>query len=627
MDDSGKYIKAKCSICVKETCIKGLSSVNSNFLKHIKRKHNYADYEEYKKRKLKQTDKASEKQTKIEDILGPKKVKGLTQSEFDSKLLKFVVCTMAPISIVDHPSFKDLFTGSGNTVMSRRSLVRKIEDEYEVTVTKLKSNLNNIQYVCTTADIWSTKRRSYLGVTCHWIDTNLGRHSATLACRRFSGTHSYDRVADLLEEIHLQYNLCSPKVVATVTDNGSNFVKAFAEYGLKLPISENEEYDSEAEDEDAFNFVNFTDSASNIPQSLPKHYRCASHTLNLLATTDLNKAINGNVALKSRHEKAIQKCNILWHKASRPKSAEVIQKVLGHTLSYPTITRWNSFYNSVNQIVVEKEKLKGLFQKLEINDSFRETEIQYLEEYCTLLKPIAESLNFLQGECNTFYGYLLPTILSLKVKLEKLRIDVKIKNIKVILDRLLVSLEKRFSNLFIISENSHDAIIAATTIPAVKLRWLNVLRETDKDADSRAIIKIIVNSTYTLFDPEQLLNNSPNQANEHPDLNEFFDFKEDTPLLEESGRGREMNDVAQLKAKIELELMKYLEDKRQNLDMIKDYKLIKEIFLKYNTGLPSSAAVERLFSFATFMNSPRRNALSDRNFEHLVFLKGNIFMD
>ena len=48
------------------------------------------------------------------------------------------------------------------------------------------------------------------------------------------------------------------------------------------------------------------------------------------------------------------------------------------------------------------------------------------------------------------------------------------------------------------------------------------------------------------------------------------------------------------------------------------------VFLKYNTPLPSSAAVERIFSTAGDIIKPKRACLSSANFEELVFLKGNL---
>ena len=44
---------------------------------------------------------------------------------------------------------------------------------------------------------------------------------------------------------------------------------------------------------------------------------------------------------------------------------------------------------------------------------------------------------------------------------------------------------------------------------------------------------------------------------------------------------------------------------------------------QYNTTLPSSAAVERLFSLGKDISKPKRCGLSNEHFEILAFLKGN----
>jgi hypothetical protein len=51
-----------------------------------------------------------------------------------------------------------------------------------------------------------------------------------------------------------------------------------------------------------------------------------------------------------------------------------------------------------------------------------------------------------------------------------------------------------------------------------------------------------------------------------------------------------------------------------------------DLFKKYNTPLPSSAAVERLFSSAGDILRAKRSSLSNINFEQLVFVRGNMHL-
>lgn len=56
------------------------------------------------------------------------------------------------------------------------------------------------------------------------------RCSAALACKQLQGTHTFSALAGALNDIHTEYNICD-KIVHTITDNGSNFIKAFRVYG------------------------------------------------------------------------------------------------------------------------------------------------------------------------------------------------------------------------------------------------------------------------------------------------------------------------------------------------------------------------------------------------------------
>ena len=51
---------------------------------------------------------------------------------------------------------------------------------------------------------------------------------------------------------------------------------------------------------------------------------------------------------------------------------------------------------------------------------------------------------------------------------------------------------------------------------------------------------------------------------------------------------------------------------------------LKKLFIHYNAILPSSAAAERLFSFAGLITRPHRRCLSDKTFEKLLLLKENV---
>lgn len=115
----------------------------------------------------------------------------------------------------------------------------------------------------------------------------------------------------------------------------------------------------------------------------------------------------------------MQKCSEVWKKVNKPKSSELIISILGSQLKYPVVTRWNSLYDSVRDLIKNKENLNKLCTKLE-TQIFHEKEIKYLEEFIELFKPIADGIDFLQQTEEMIYGYLLPTLATIRTKLLKI---------------------------------------------------------------------------------------------------------------------------------------------------------------------------------------------------------------
>ena len=620
VEEGEKNLRVRCTLCApSQKTLSSARNTTSNFKKHLDTVH--------KATNLVGKEPAKEKRSRdsAEDDGGlPPRAKrqctllskpAISPTKLRSLMLEYIVEDMLPLSTTDSPAFRKLIGGVYSTqVPGRKALTLHLDKVFVGMEPKLKGILETVDFVCTTADVWKACNRGFFGMTIHWIDpTTLQRRKAAIACTRLIGHNTYDVLAGKIDSIHRQFEICG-KVTATITDNGSNFVKAFKTFAVDpTPSSTSEEVeqieDSDQDEEEA-TFENVCDVLTLDPEEdddytqveyeLPPHERCAAHTLNLVASSDIDKSLSSSSLTKNIYRSSFAKCTSLWNKASRSTVAsDHVEATLKRKLTVPSSTRWNSYYDAVSRITENTlDELNSLCTKLELR-CFTEKESTFLKEYCKVLNPLARGLDVLQGEENCFYGTLLPTLVTILKKTKAMK-----PQLTAMTTGLALSLEdainRRFEKVF----DSRAAIISAITLPKFKLKWVE--SQTNKD-----------HYTQMLFD-EMRLYTDTNDSNEAEDGNGTQKEKASKKDFYEFDSDEEPTSCDT----VEIEAARYLGDAK-TLGCLNKYPTIKKMFLKYNTTLPSSAPVERLFSLGNLVLTAKRNKLTDARFEKLLLMRYN----
>ena len=75
-----------------------------------------------------------------------------------------------------------------------------------------------------------------------------------MLAKDFQG-HSFDAIAEKIQEVHDRFGLDYKKITHTITDNASNFAKTFREFGFKEQSENNDKKNSE----DEVNFESIND--------------------------------------------------------------------------------------------------------------------------------------------------------------------------------------------------------------------------------------------------------------------------------------------------------------------------------------------------------------------------------
>jgi hypothetical protein len=244
-------------------------------------------------------------------------------------------------------------------------------------------------------------------------------------------------------------------------------------------------------------------------------------------------------------------------------------------------------------VVIEKhsnDTIAEVFQSLDV-PLFRPNEVTFLKEYCLVMHPLAIALDILQAETKCYIGYLLPTLYSLRTKLLALMPTLTVAAPLAI--AVLHGIDERFATYY----SRSDLIIASVTLPQFRLRWIE---DDVKKGQARTMLYDLVRGQGQQH--EQQHNSQENVTDSDDD---FFSFG--------------VSVVVESTSEVDL----YLSETFKDIESLKKFPQILNLFKKYNTPLPSSAPVERLFSLGGQILTPRRNRLSDSHFQRQLLLRAN----
>jgi hypothetical protein len=206
---------------------------------------------------------------------------------------------------------------------SRRTFTRMLDARYDVQSTIFREKLQSVKFYTVTADIWTEahQTRSFLGITLHYLeDTNM--MTKNLSVHALDNRHTSEYISSIFNPEWESWGINRNKILAVVTDNGQNMVKAAC---------------------DTFGVDN--------------HVHCFANTLNLMAET----AIKNEPVISELIERI--KRIVTWFKQSCIASDALRRKQVKNGVAEASVlkliqsvdTRWNSKFFMIDRFLLLRQ--------------------------------------------------------------------------------------------------------------------------------------------------------------------------------------------------------------------------------------------------------------------------------
>jgi hypothetical protein len=150
-------------------------------------------------------------------------------------LMMFIITAALPFRCVENEYFKKFVKAlnSSNKLPDRKNISKSAKSHHDKIKEKLKRELEPIEHIALTSDGWTSRQNySYLGVTCHYLNSNFQICHFNLAVRHFLGGHNAENITKCIKNIICEYKIES-KISFIVTDNAANIINAVEKLKFK----------------------------------------------------------------------------------------------------------------------------------------------------------------------------------------------------------------------------------------------------------------------------------------------------------------------------------------------------------------------------------------------------------
>lgn len=272
----------------------------------------------------------------------------------------------------------------------------------------ISSQLEEADYFSVITDAWtSAAMEKYVALNVSFIDRQYDLKTLTLAVIPLNVAHTWVAVTKAIA-VRLQNALpADSTLVATVTDNGANFVKVAKALHTNLDTAAIE---SEVGDIDSW------DEPVDDGEEVTASWRCVAHKAQL-AVNDMLRELEGN--LPALLEKAREMTRFIRSSPERRAALIEAQRKLKSARLAPTLdvpTRWLSLYYLLERFVENYRAYAVMGLQHALDDLPPESlvtpeEVRKLKALTEALEPVADFVRLAEGE-----KYLTPALVPVYFK-------------------------------------------------------------------------------------------------------------------------------------------------------------------------------------------------------------------